>query len=257
MRASWSGYLTIGNLAVPIRLHNAVRSIGPTFVQLHKKDHSPIARAYMCKEEGKEVPYKDIVRAAEYEGAYVELTESELKGALERSKNLTVKQFSDPQTVDPMHYEKPYYMVPGKGGELAYTLLREAFVRSKKIAIVTFTFYEKEHIGIVAPNDGVLMLQQLRFAGELVPRIDIKTPTLPQPTPDQVDVAVKLMRRYSSDFYINDYQNEQTDYLNELIARKAKGLPSKRPTHIAPRTTPEDKLIPTLRSLLTDGKPVS
>ena len=242
----------MGTLAVPMRLYNAVRSIGPNFVQLHKHDHSPLSRAYICKKEGKEIEYKDIVRAAEYEGGFVEITESEMKSALERSKNLTVKQFSDPQTVDPMHYEKPYYLVPGKGGELAYTLLREAFVRAKKVAIVTFTFYEKEHIGIVAPHDGVLMLQQLRFAAELVPRTDIKTPSLPQPTPDQVDIAVKLMKRYSSAFYIDDYRNEQTDYLNELIARKAKGLPTKKQQRIAPRTTPEDKLVPTLSALLAE-----
>lgn len=256
MRASWSGYITLGNLAIPVRLYNAVRTLGPTFVQLHAKDHSPVSRTYICKKEGKEIAYRDVIRAVEHEGALVDITESEIKAALERTKNITVKQFSDPQTIDPVYYDKPHYMVPGKGGELAYTLLREAFVRAGKVAIATFTFYEKEHIGIIAAHDGILMLQQLRFAAELVPRIDIKTPSLPQPSPDQVDIAVRLIQRYSSPFYIEDYQNEQIQHLEELVARKAKGLRPKRTQRIAPHTTPEDKLIPTLKALLSEHPPL-
>ncbi|HJQ08166.1 MAG TPA: Ku protein [Candidatus Saccharimonadales bacterium] len=236
-------------------MYTAVRSIAPNFIQLHAKDRSPVVRPYKCQKEDKEIPFKDIVRVVEHKGVYVEVTASDIKGALATAKNITVKQFSDPQAIDPMYYDKPYYMVPGKGGELAYTLLRDAFVKAKKIAITIFTFYEKEHIGIIMTYGGVLMLQQLRFGAELVPRADIKTPTLPQPAPNQVDVAVKLMRRYSTPFYIEDYRNEQADYIHELIERKAKGLPPKRPQRVAPHTTPEDELMPTLNALLKEQSP--
>lgn len=140
--------------------------------------------------------------------------------------------------------------MPGKGGEIAYTLLRQAFIQTGKVAITTFTLYEKEHIGIVSVSDGVLLLQQLRFADEIVPRSEIKTPSLSQPSPDQVDVAVRLMERYSAPFYIEDYRNEQLDELNEMIDRRAKGLSVKRKPQIAPHTTPEEELVSTLRALL-------
>jgi DNA end-binding protein Ku len=251
MKASWSGYFRVGELTVPMLLYSGTQSTSPRFVQLHDKDKSPITRVSKCKKDGEELQADDIIRAIERNGKYVELKESDVRTDSSQDKSIIVRQFSDDGVVDSVYYEKPFYMVPGKGGETAYTLLRQAFVQTKKVAITTFTFYEKEHIGIVSAMDGVLMLQQLRFADEIIPRSDINTPPLPQPSPDQVDAAVKLMERYSAPFYIEDYRNEQLDELNEIIERRAKGLPLKRKPQISPHATPEDELVPKLRALLT------
>lgn len=250
MKASWSGYFRVGELTLPMRLYSGTQSISPRYVQLHAKDHAPIARVMKCKKDGEELRPDDIIKAVERDGKYLEIKETDIQASSGDDKSIIVRQFSDNDAIDAVYYERPYYMVPGKGGEPAYTLLRQAFVQTQKVAITTFTLYEKEHIGIVSVADGILMLQQLRFADEIVPRSTIKTPPLPQPSPDQVDAAVRLMERYSAPFYIEDYRNEQLDELNEVIDRRAKGLPMKRKRQIAPHTTPEEELVPKLRALL-------
>lgn len=251
MKASWSGYLRVGELTVPMRLYSGTQSASPRFIQVHAKDHSPITRISKCKKDGEELVPADIIKAVEYQGKLIAVKDADIRAGNGADKSIIVRQFSDNGAVDTVYYEKPYYMVPGKGGETAYTLLRQAFTRTKKVAIATFALYEKEHIGIISAADGLLMLQQLRFADEIVPRSDIKTPSLPQPSPNQVDAAVRLMERYSSPFYIEDYRNEQLDDLNEIIDRRSKGLPLKRKSQIAPHTTPEDELMPKLNALLT------
>jgi len=252
MRASWNGYVRMGDLILPVRLYSAIRAVTPHFVRLHARDHSPITYVVKCQKDGEELKSEDIIRAVEIGGRYIEVSETDLQKSGLAEKNITVRQFSEPETINPMYYDKPYYIVPGKGGELAYTILRQAFVKSHKVAVVTYVLYEKEHLGIIHAHEGILILQQLRFAEQVVPRGEIQTPTLPQPAPAHIDTAAKLMERYDSSFYIEDYRNEQLDMLNELIDRKAKSLPPKKQQQIAPKTTPEEDVVPTLRSLLAD-----
>jgi DNA end-binding protein Ku len=255
MRASWNGYLRVGNLTLPVRLYSATKSVTPHFVRLHAKDYSPVTQVLKCQKDGAELHADDIIRAVQFEGKYIEISEKDIQKSGLGDKNITVRQFSESEAINPIYYDKPYYIVPGKGGELAYTILRQAFIKSRKVAVVTYMLYEKEHLAILRPLEGILLLQQLRFAEEIVPRRDIATPSLPQPAPGHVDTATKLMERYDSSFYIEDYRNEQLDRLNELIDRKAKSLPPKRQQQIAPKTTPEKDVMPTLRALLVE-KPV-
>ncbi len=253
MKASWNGYFRLGDLTVPIRLFSATRSAGPKFVQIDSIEHKPITRVAKSK-SGKELKSDEIHRAIELDDRYIEITDDEIiesSGGAER--NIIVRQFGELESINPMYYEKPYYMVPGKGGELAYSLLRQAFVRAKKIAVTTFALYGKQHIGIITAHDGMLLLQQLRFADEIVPRADIKTPPLSQPAPSQVDIAIKLMERYSAPFYVEDYHNEQLDNLNEIIERKVKGLPAKRQSQVAPHATPEKEVTPALEAMFSNA----
>jgi DNA end-binding protein Ku len=252
-KASWNGYLCVGELTIPMRLYSGTQSMSPHYIQLHADDHSPITRVTKCKQDGKVLGSHDLIKAVERDGQLVEIKDADLKATGVQDKSIIVRQFSDSGSIDAVYYEKPYYMVPGKGGEMAYTLLRQAFNKTNKVAIATFLLYEKEHIGIISTTDSVLMLQQLRFADEIVPRAQIKTPPLPQPAPEQVDAAVRLMERYSSPFYIEDYRNEQIDLVNEVIDRRSKGLPMKRKPQIAPRTTPENEIMPKMRALVTGG----
>jgi DNA end-binding protein Ku len=254
MRASWRGYVRIGDVMFPVKLYSGVRSVTPQYIRLHAKDHSPITQIITCQKDGEQLESSDVIRAVEVNGKYIEISETDIEVSGAANKNIAVRQFSEPSEIDPVYYDKPYYIVPGKGGELAYTIMRQAFIRSNKVAIVTYMFYEKEHLGIIRTIDGILLLQQLRFAEELVQRRDIDTPSLPQPLPADVDIAAKLMNRYSSSFFIDDYQNEQLSSLNEIIERKAKGLPPKRRSNIASETTPEDEVVKKFEALL-EGNP--
>lgn len=250
MKASWNGYFRLGDLTVPMRLFSATRSSAPSFVHLHAADKTPITRVATCPKDGKILKSDEIIRAVKHEDSYIEVSDADVQASGVAERNVVVRQFSNPDTISPMYYEKPYYMVPGKGGEAAYTLLRQAFDQTKKIAITTFMLYGKEHIGIVAPFGGVLLLQQLRFADEIVPLTDLPTPPLPQPAPSQVDTAAKLMERYTMPFYPTDYRNEQLDHLRDILTRKAKGLPPKKAPQAAQHATPADKVMPALQHLI-------
>lgn len=250
MRASWNGYFKLADVVLPIRLYSAITSTLPSFVQLHGRDHAPIRRITVCSQDGEELSADDIVRAVERDGRLVELSESDLARSHTEDKSIIVRQFAEPGAIDPIYYDKPYYMVPGTGGELAYTVLRQAFQKAGKVALVTYMYYERARLGIVRHRDGMLVLQQLHFADELLPRSKLKTPALPQPSPAQVNLAASLMERYASSFYIDDYRNNQVDELNELIDRKMRGLAPKRRSRVTPQTTPEDELTPALRALV-------
>lgn len=252
MKASWSGFLTLGPIAIPMRLYTAVRSAAPQYVQVHAKDHSPIERVYKCQQEGGEVPYDEIVRAVPVERGFIEVTRQDIQRQRGDIKSIDIKQFSDPGHIDPSYYEKPYYMVPGKGGELAYALLRQTLERTQKTAIITFVLYEKERLGIVTVFNGLLRLQQLRFADEIVPLSTIKLPSLPQPGPEQINLALSLLERYSMPLHVEDYHSEQNDIVHEIIDRKTKGLELKRPSQPLPHASNEAEITPALKALLED-----
>lgn len=253
MRSTWNGYLKLGTLSVPVKLYSAVKSAGPHFVQLHAADHAPLTRRLVCTQDGQEVSYKDIVRAVEHENGYVEVSDDDLQAGTGIERNLVIRQFSEPHDIDPIYYDKPYYVVPDKGGEFAYTLLRQAFVKAKKIAVATYLFYEKQHLGIISASGGLLRLQQLRYADEIVPATDLPARSLQQPAPAQVDTAVRLMNRYSTDFYVSDYRNEQTDALKELVGRRAKGLAAPKRERPKPvEATAEGDVVKVMRDILGD-----
>lgn len=250
MRASWKGYFRIGDVMMPAKLHAATRSVGPHFIQLHAVDHSPITRVTVCLQDGEELTEDDIVRAAEYDGSYVELTDKELERSTGFERNIVIRQFTDRAAIDPIYYDNPYYLAPGKGGELTYAILRRAFERTNKVAIATFLFYGRERLAVVSLQGEVIMIQVLRFYDEIVPWSDVRTPALPQPSPAQISIASQLMERYNAPFYARDYRNQQLDMIQEVIAAKAKGLPLKKRTMIAPEATPDSEVSAKMKSML-------
>jgi DNA end-binding protein Ku len=253
-KATWQGYIALGKLGIPVRLHSATQSLRPRFVQLHEKDGSPVERELRCKHEKREIAPSEIIRAVEYEpGKYITLTDRELEqSATSPIKTIDVKQFCDPEAIDPIYFEKPYYIAPTRGGERAYSLLREVLARTGKIAIVQFVIYNKERIAAIGIHGDLLVLQQLRFDTEIVPRSSIKTPALPKPSPAEIEALSTVVERYTSPLYIQDYHDEHAEHINELIERKAKGLPAPRAERTAPNATPESEIVNALEDTLGD-----
>lgn len=250
MRASWSGHLRIGDIIIPIKLFAATRSVAPKFIQLHAKDNSPVTRLTVCMQDGEELADGDIVKAAEYDGKYVRLSEDEIERHSQIERNIVIRQFTDPGDIDPLYYDKPFYVVPGAGGEVGYAILRRAFERAKKAAIATMVFYGHERLAVITARESLLMVQTLHFADEIVPRSSIKSPALPQPAPAHVSTATQLMEHYESRFYVEDYRNVQRDLLNELVERKAKGLSMPQSPKPSPEATPPGEVVPRMRALL-------
>jgi DNA end-binding protein Ku len=255
MKAAWDGHIALGRLGIPVRLYSATRSTRPQFVQLHEKDSAPVERVLRCKNENKDISAKEIVRAVEYEpGRYITLTGQELERNLPASaKTIDVKQFCDFSEIDPIYYEKPYYIVPAKGGERAYALLREALIRSKKAVVVQFVLYGREHIGVIGLFRDLLVLNQLRFASEIVPRSDLKTRAMPRPSPAEVNTLQSVIEHYSGPFYTEDYHDDYSEQVQMLVERKIKGLPAPRRESVSPNATPEEEIVSALENTLAEN----
>lgn len=254
MKAAWQGYIALGQLGIPVRLYSANRSVRPQFVQLHEKDSAPVERVLKCSAENHEISYKEVVRAVEYEpGRYITLTGQELERNLPTpAKTIEVKQFCELSEINPIHYEKPYYVVPSRGGEKAYALLREALVRSEKAVVVQFAIHNREHIGVVSLHGDLLVLNQLRFADEIVPRSEVKTRALPRPSPTEVNTLRSVIDHFSGPFYIEDYHDNYSEQVRTLIERKVKGLPPPRREQVNANATPEEEIVSALENTLSE-----
>lgn len=251
-RASWKGQFYLGNLVIPVKLYTATMPQDSGFTQIHEDDGAPIRRKMVCSQDGEELSSEDVVRAVEHNGRYVPI---EIGDDVESrvGRDIIVRQFTDISHVHSLYFDKPYYLIADTGGEAAYAMLRNALKKSNRLAVVTYSLYDRPHIGVIGPTDGIMVLQQLKYATELVDPRGIKTPALPQPSPDQVNLAVRLIEKYTSKFHLEDYRNEYADAIHDIIERAIKGLskPSdKRPS--APTTSAEE-LTNTLAVLL-EGK---
>ena len=252
-RASWRGNFRLGNLTIPVKLYSASKDVGPDFVQVHKDDMAPVKRKLICSKDGEELGSDDVIRAIEHDGKYIPVQGlDEVKPHIER--DIIVRQFASVDHVHSLYHDKPYYIAPEAGGEAAYAILRNGLKRANKIAVVTYSLYGQAHLGIIGPSDGILILQELKYANELVDKRDIKMPSLPQPSPGQLDLMTSVIEKYTTDFYLEDYRNEQQDTMNELIERSIKGLPAPKQKKDQAAATAESDISSTFKVLLEENK---
>ena len=147
-RALWKGAISFGLVNIPIELHTAVRDNRPRFRMLHAADKSPIKFQRVCAREGKPVAWEDLVKGYEYEkGRFVVLTKEDFQtAALEKSRTVDILDFVNADEIDDRFFETPYYVLPAKGGERAYALLREAIRESGRIGIAKIILRETQHL---------------------------------------------------------------------------------------------------------------
>lgn len=226
MRAIWTGSLSFGLVNIPIKLYSGSdyrSSIDLTM--LHEKDNSPIRYAKVCRAEGNEVPYEEIVKGYEYrDGDYIILTEEDFERANPRkTKTIDIMQFSEEEEIDSRYFEKPYYLEPNKGAEKPYALLREALKRSQKVAVATFVLRKREHLAVVKPDGDALVLNQLRYAEELRSYEPLNLPSAETADDRQVDMALQLIDQLSQSFEPEQFKDTYTQELHQVIEEKAQG----------------------------------
>ncbi len=178
-RALWKGAISFGLIYVPVELHTASKDNTLPLHMLDSRDFAPIGFHRVNKNTGKEVDWGHIVKGYEYKkGEFVALTDADFKHASVRaSETIQIDTFCDVAQIPSMYYEKPYYLVPAKGGDKVYTLLRAALEATDKVAVATFVMHQREHLCAIAPQGASLMLLTLRFADEVLPAIDYKAST--------------------------------------------------------------------------------
>jgi DNA end-binding protein Ku len=255
MRSIWSGSIGFGLVNIPIKLFSASQNHeGLDLDMLHKEDHSPIRYARICREDGEEVPYDDIVKGYEYKkGDYVVLTQEDIKKAdAKKSKTIEIKQFADEDEIDSRYYEKPYYLEPDKGAERAYTLLRDALARSHKVALAKYAMRARDNMAVIKPIGNALVLVQMRFPADLRDAGDLKFPT-EKAKKEELEMALALIKQLDKPFIPEDWHDTYTEELEEIIKDKAKGHKPKKQGK-EPQETKVKDLMDTLRASLESSK---
>jgi len=238
MRPIWTGSISFGLVNIPVNMFSGTNPRqGIDLDMLHKADHSPIRYSRVCRADGEEIAWKDIVKGYEYrDGDYVILTDKDLEGAdPKKSKTIDIKQFCLESEIDIRYFEKPYYLEPVKGGEKAYALLRESLERSTKVAVAEWVFHGREHLGVIKTVGKALVLDQMRFPTDLRTGTELNLPSDKDITEKEVEVALALIQQQTKHFAAEDYHDTFTEELEEVIAQKTKGKKVKKPS-----TTPRE-----------------
>ena len=224
-RGIWTGALSFGLVNIPIEVHTAVRDNRPHFRLLHDKDRSPINYERVCQKEGRAVGWNDLVKGYEYEkGRFVVLTKEDFAAAaLEKTRRIDILDFVKADDIDDRYFDKPYYLTPGKGGDVAYALLREAIRESGRIGIAKFIMREVQHLAAVEVVDEALVLSTLRFADELVDVGTLNLPAKKQAGKKELDMATSLVESLAADWNPEKYTDDYRENLMRVIKAKMKG----------------------------------
>jgi DNA end-binding protein Ku len=224
-RALWKGSISFGLVNIPIELHTAVRNHRPKFRMLHAKDKSPVKFERICIRDGHAVAWEDLVKGYEYaKGHFVVLTKEDFQAAaVEKTRAVDIIDFVKAEEIDDRYFETPYYLVPVKGGERAYGLLREAIRESGRIGIAKFILREAQHLAAVEVIENAIVLSVMRFADELVDVGQFDFPSNAGIRKAELDMAKALVNSLAAEWDPAKYTDEYRDNLMKIIKAKMKG----------------------------------
>ena len=225
MAAIWKGSVTFGLVNIPVELRTAVRADHISFRMLHEEDMSPIKYERVCAADGEPVPWNEIVKGYEYEkGKFVVMTDEDFKAAaIEKSKTIDIMDFVKEEEIDPRYFETPYYLVPAKGAEKAYALLREAIRSSNAVGVGKIIMRQTQHlVGIKVVGDA-LVAEIMRFSNELVKQSEYTFPEADQVRPQELKMAEQLIENLAEPFDPSKYTDDYRSNLMKIINAKMKG----------------------------------
>mgnify|MGYP003411736071 FL=1 len=225
MKALWKGSISFGLVNIPVKLYSASQSHTLDLDMLRKGDLCQVRFARVCRDDGKEIPYEDIVKGYKYvDGDYVVLTDKDFENAsVEKTHTIDILHFVNEKEIDPVYFEKPYFLVPEKSGTKSYALLREAIKQTKKAGIGRFVLKNREHIGLLRIFDDIIVFNQIRYYDEIRDKGDLSIPSVKQVTKKEIDMAVDLVKQLSKKYNPKEYKDTYVDELKKIITKKAKG----------------------------------
>ena len=234
-RPIWSGTLSFGLLNVPVSLMSGERKVDLHFRMLDSRDRKPIRFERVNADTGEEVPWKDIIKAYEYDkGNYVVVEQEDIRAAAPEShETVEVETFVDRDSIDPRYFEKPYVLVPGKKAEKGYVLLRRTLESTGKVGVARVVIRTREYLSAVMPMGDALMLILLRYPQELVDPEDYKLPTGSASsyriTGKEEEMAAALVESMAGEWAPDSYHDEFRARLQAIIRKriKSKGATAK------------------------------
>lgn len=224
-RALWSGSISFGLVNIPIKLYSATRSKDIHFHQIQEKTKCRVRQKLYCPGKG-DVSYDEIVKGYEIApDQYVIVSKEELDTlAPEQTQAIEITDFVDLASIDPVYYDKPYYVLPDKGAAKAYRLLVTAMAKSEKVGIAKFVMRNKEYLVALRPLGDVICVEVMRFADEVVSADKLEgLPKKVEIGEKELKMAQQLIESLSAAFEPEKYHDEYTEKLEALIERKAQG----------------------------------
>ena len=221
-----SGTISFGLVSIPVRMYTAASSMSVAFNQLHAKCGSRIKQQTFCPVCNETVERATLVRGYEVsKDQYVRVSDEELKALEgESSKTIDIEEFVPLAKVDPVYFEKAYYLGPDKGGEKAYRLLTEAMAKSGRVAVATFVMRGKESLVLIRPSSDGLMLHTMFFADEVRSFGEIDKGEGAKIRDGEMDLAKQLIDGLSNDdFKPENYEDRYRLRVLHLIESKVEG----------------------------------
>jgi DNA end-binding protein Ku len=248
-RAIWSGAISFGLVNIPVKLFSAVSKKTVRFHQIDAESGGRV-RQKRVGPDGEEIPYEQIIKGYEIgPERYVTLTPEELDSlSPEKTRTIDIEDFVDLDEIDPIYYDHPYYLAPDTGSAKAYQLLVDAMEDAGKVAIARVVIRSKENLVAIRPRDGVLAMETMLFADEVVPTDsldEMTTDTAVKTSDRELTMARQLIDSLSSDFEPEKYHDEYRERVLDLIERKAQGE-----TIVIEEPTKEPEQVPDLMAAL-------
>ncbi|HYL91336.1 MAG TPA: Ku protein [Burkholderiales bacterium] len=227
-RGLWKGAISFGLVNVPVELYSAQkRSAELDLTMLDKRDMAPVGYKRVNKANGKEVPWEDVVKGYEYEDdKYVVLSEEDFRRANpEAAKTVDILAFVDLADIAPIFFETPYYLAPGKRGEKAYALLRDAIAKAGKAGIASVVIRTRQYLAALVAQDEALVLNTLRYQGELKGADELEIPEKlkgHKPTSKELDMALRLVDDMADEWRPEKYHDTYHEDLLKRLEEKIK-----------------------------------
>jgi DNA end-binding protein Ku len=239
-RSLWSGSITFGLVNVPVRLYSAIREHKLHFHFVHEPDGSPIGYQKVCKHEEKPVPDDEIVKAYEIKpGEYVYMSDEDFAAAqVEGYKTIDITDFVPYEDIDPIYFAHTYLVGPQNGAEKVYSLLVRAMEQSELAGIAKFVMRDRQHLGALRIRDGVITLEQLHFADEIVP-VDEIEPERARVGKQELEMATQLIESFTSEWKPEQYRDTYRDALMKIIQAKRKGKEVRPAAPVAEEEPPD------------------
>lgn len=227
MHTMWKGTISFGLVNIPIKLHAATEDKDIKLRSLHKKCHSPIRYEKVCPVCGEELDAKEIVKGYEIaKGKFVVLEEEELEELRKQTeeKAVEIMDFLDMREIDPVYFNRSYYMSPNEGGVKAYGLLRKALTESEKVGLARIVMRSKEQLAVIRVYENTLLMETIHYPDEVRRASDV--PNVPQDdevSKKEIETAILLIDQLTTSFEPEKYTDAYRSNLMALIESKRTG----------------------------------
>lgn len=229
LRSIWTGTISFGMVSIPVRLYSATESHDVRFHLLHEKDGARLKNIRWCPVDERAVPWEEVVRGFEYtKGKYVPVEDAELDNLpVKTVHSVDISDFVKLDEVDPIYYDKAYYLAPDENGAKPFALLRRALEETERAAVAKVAIRDKESLCLVRPYKNLLALETMLYANEVRSTDELQgaEESKPSVSGKEIQMAVSLVENLSDRFDIARYHDEYQKALKKLLDAKAKGKP--------------------------------